>query len=171
MASFVDKMLAYLGLKDVDDEELYDEYGEPEEQAPRGGHTVYPDHDLPEPPPSNTVRPLIRDDGREGGQRTAVVRPLIPNRSAKPQVVAPTRFNDAQEIGDLVRRSNPVIVNLEGSDRDLTRRMVDFCSGVTYALGGSMEKVAEHVFLLTPPNVEVPAEERQRLTERGLFHS
>jgi cell division inhibitor SepF len=49
--------------------------------------------------------------------------------------------------------------------------MIDFCSGLTYALSGSMEKVAEQVFLLTPSNVEVSQEERQRLTERGLFRS
>jgi len=49
--------------------------------------------------------------------------------------------------------------------------MIDFCSGLTYALGGAMEKVAEHVFLLTPSNVEVSAEERMRLQERGLYQS
>jgi cell division inhibitor SepF len=62
-----------------------------------------------------------------------------------------------------------VIVNLQLSDNELGRRMIDFCSGLTYALGGSMERVADHVFLLTPSNVEVTAEERTRLQERGLF--
>jgi cell division inhibitor SepF len=64
-----------------------------------------------------------------------------------------------------------VIVNLQLSDRDLSRRMIDFCSGLTYALGGLMEKVADQVFLLTPSNVEVSQEERRQLEERGLFHS
>ena len=95
----------------------------------------------------------------------------MPNRAttAKVHVVVPARFSDAQEIGDVVRQANPVIVNLQMSERDLARRMIDFCSGLTYALGGSMEKVADQVFLLTPSNVEVSAEERQRLQERGLF--
>jgi cell division inhibitor SepF len=100
-----------------------------------------------------------------------VVRPLVPSRTARPRVVTPSRFSDAQEIGDLVKQSNPVIVNLQVSDRDLSRRMIDFCSGLTYALAGTMEKVADQVFLLTPSNVEVSAEERQRLQERGLIES
>jgi cell division inhibitor SepF len=69
----------------------------------------------------------------------------------------------------LIKQGNPVIVNLQLSDNELGRRMIDFCSGLTYALGGSMERVADHVFLLTPSNVEVTAEERTRLQERGLF--
>jgi cell division inhibitor SepF len=84
-------------------------------------------------------------------------------------VVAPSVFAEAQEIGDLIRQSSPVIVNLQLSERDLARRMIDFCSGLTYALGGQMAKVADQVFLLTPSNVEVSPEERMRLQERGLF--
>jgi cell division inhibitor SepF len=86
-------------------------------------------------------------------------------------VVAPTGFNDAQEIGDKLKASQPVIVNLQGVNRDLSRRLIDFSSGLTYGLGGQMERVAEQVFLLTPSNVEVPAEEKRRLQERGLYHS
>lgn len=172
MASFVDKMLAYLGLKDVEEDEFYDDYDEPEEHhAPRAVPTAYADHE-PETNGSTTVRPLVRDDGgRADAQTRAIVRPLVPTRSAKVHVVIPSRFADAQEIGDLIKQSSPVIVNLQASERDLARRMIDFCSGLTYALGGSMEKVAEQVFLLTPSNVEVSAEERMRLQERGLFHS
>jgi cell division inhibitor SepF len=64
-----------------------------------------------------------------------------------------------------------VIVNLQVADRELARRMIDFCSGVTYALGGAMDKVADQVFLLTPSNVEVSADEKRRLQERGLYRS
>ena len=114
------------------------------------------------------MRPLVRDDTREGTSH-GVVRPLLAHRQMKPQVVTPTRFSDAQEIGDLVKGNSPVIVNLQASERDLARRMIDFCSGLSYALSGGMEEVAEQVFLLTPSNVEVSPEERQRLQERGLF--
>lgn len=170
MASFVDKMLAYLGLKDVEDEEYYDDFDDPEERsAPRAVPTAYADHE-PAPPTPGTVRPLALEEERTEPPPRAVVRPLVPQRSAKVHVVIPARFSDAQEIGDLIKQSSPVIVNLQASDRDLARRMIDFCSGLTYALGGSMEKVAEHVFLLTPSNVEVSAEERLRLQERGLIH-
>jgi cell division inhibitor SepF len=165
----------YLGLKDIDDEDDYD--GDDEEvtetAAGRVRQSSYPE---PAPPRASvaTVRPIARDDGREPATpvaRAAVVRPFVTQRHSKPQVVAPARFSDAQEIGDMVKASSPVIVNLQASEKDLARRMIDFCSGLTYALGGSMEKVAESVFLLTPSNVEVSPEERQRLQENGLFRS
>jgi cell division inhibitor SepF len=86
-------------------------------------------------------------------------------------VVVPVGFNDAQEIGDKLKDNQPVIVNLQGIDRDLSRRLIDFSSGLTYGLGGAMERVAEQVFLLTPSNVEVSPEEKRRLQERGLYRS
>ena len=176
MASFMQKALQYLGLKDIEDDEYYDD--ELDEPAAGHGRTTYPET-APEQSMSTaavaTVRPLVRDDQREAmmptGRSGSVVRPLVAQRHTKPQVVAPARFSDAQEIGDLVKANHPVIVNLQASERDLARRMIDFCSGLTYALSGSMEKVAEQVFLLTPSNVEVSPEERQRLSERGLFRS
>jgi cell division inhibitor SepF len=89
--------------------------------------------------------------------------------SARVHVVAPTQFGDARNIADRLMSSQPVIVNLQVADRELMRRMIDFCSGVTYALGGKMERVAYKVFLVTPSNVKVSAEERQRLQENGLL--
>ena len=184
MATFMNKALAYLGLKDIEDDELYpDDYDLDDQPGPRaahaGGHTVYPERDLEAPAehriPGATVRPISYDDrDRESPtQRSAIVRPLVAARipTAKVHVVAPAHFADAQEIGDLVKGSSPVILNLQISERDLARRMIDFCSGLTYALSGSMEKVADQVFLLTPSNVEVSAEERARLQERGLYRS
>ena len=63
-----------------------------------------------------------------------------------------------------------MIVNLQGTDADLSKRLIDFSSGLTYALNGSMQRVADKVFLLTPRNVEVSAEERARLIDRGFFN-
>ncbi len=103
--------------------------------------------------------------------RPSVVRPFTQPPAAKPHVVVPVGFNDAQEIGDKLKDNQPVIVNLQGIDRDLSRRLIDFSSGLTYGLGGAMERVAEQVFLLTPSNVEVSAEEKRRLQERGLYRS
>jgi cell division inhibitor SepF len=91
-----------------------------------------------------------------------------PAPSGRVHVVAPSRFGDAKEIADRLKDNRPVIVNLQMADRDLQRRMIDFCSGVTYALSGEMEKVADQVFLLAPTNVKVSEEERQRLVERGF---
>jgi cell division inhibitor SepF len=104
-------------------------------------------------------------------QRPSVVRPFTQPQAAKVHVVVPVGFNDAQEIGDKLKVNQPVIVNLRGIDRDLSRRLIDFSSGLTYGLGGAMERVAEQVFLLTPSNVEVSPEEKRRLQERGLYRS
>ena len=77
-----------------------------------------------------------------------------PSPSGRVHVVAPSRFGDAKEIADRLKDNRPVIVNLQMADRDLQRRMIDFCSGVTYALSGEMEKVADQVFLLAPDERE-----------------
>lgn len=117
------------------------------------------------------VRTLGREESGITVQRSAVVRPISPVSSPRVQVVAPGGFNDAKDIGDKLKSAQPVIVNLQGVDRDLCRRLIDFASGLTFGLGGQMEKVADHVFLLTPTNVEVSAEEKRRLQERGLYHA
>ncbi|HUQ39112.1 MAG TPA: cell division protein SepF [Acidimicrobiales bacterium] len=103
--------------------------------------------------------------------RPSVVRPFSQPQAAKVHITVPVGFNDAQEIGDKLKDNQPVIVNLQGIDRDLSRRLIDFSSGLTYGLGGAMERVAEQVFLLTPSNVEVSAEEKRRLQERGLYRA
>ncbi len=178
MPGMFHKAMVYLGLND-DEYEEYDGYEEPAPvvaQPPRRSAPV-------EPPDSQIsgiqgVRTLPHDARDDTGgmvsvapRPSPVVRPISPAQSAKVHVVAPVKFADAQEIGDRVKSGQPAIVNLQTGDRELSRRMIDFCSGVTYALGGSMEKVADQVFLLTPSNVEVSAEEKRRLQERGLYRS
>ena len=83
--------------------------------------------------------------------------------------VLPRSFNDAQQIADKFKDGIPVILNLQGADGELSKRLIDFASGLTYALDGGMQRVADKVFLLTPRNVEVSAEERARILERGGF--
>ena len=82
----------------------------------------------------------------------------------------PRSFNDAQPIADKFKDAVPVILNLQGTDAELSKRLIDFSSGLTYALNGGMQRIADKVFLLTPRNVEVSAEERARLIERGFFN-
>ena len=84
--------------------------------------------------------------------------------------VAPKSFNDVQDVADKFKDSIPVILNLQGTDTDLSKRLIDFSSGLTYALDGGMQRIADKVFLLTPHNVEVSAEERARLVEKGFFN-
>ena len=87
---------------------------------------------------------------------------------AKPHVVTPVSFNDAQEIGEKYRTNQPVIMNIQDLDRDLSRRLIDFASGLCFGLGGKMEKIADHIYMLTPTDVEVSAEERKRLRDQGF---
>jgi cell division inhibitor SepF len=88
---------------------------------------------------------------------------------AKVHLVVPRSFNDAQQIADRFKAQIPVILNLQSADTELSKRLIDFSSGLTYALDGSMQRVADKVFLLTPRNVELSAEERARALERGGF--
>jgi cell division inhibitor SepF len=182
MASIWRRTMVYLGLVDDDEYEEYEPYDEPQmpqppPQAPPSRRSAVraPEvSDMPyEPEPGmGGVRTLPREDSGVTIQpRPSVVRPITSPPSARVHVVAPAGFNDAQEIGDKLKASQPVIVNLQGVDRDLSRRLIDFSSGLTYGLGGSMERVAEQVFLLTPSNVEVSAEEKRRLQERGLYRA
>jgi cell division inhibitor SepF len=89
---------------------------------------------------------------------------------ASMHVVTPRSFNDAQQVADEFKRSKPVIINLQSTDRELSKRLIDFSSGMTYALGGGMQRIAQGIFLLTPENVEVSAEEKARLLEGGFFN-
>ena len=84
--------------------------------------------------------------------------------------VAPKNFNDVQDVADKFKDTIPVILNLQSTDTDLSKRLIDFSSGLTYALDGGMQRIADKVFLLTPRNVEVSAEERARLVEKGFFN-
>ena len=101
-----------------------------------------------------------------------VVRPIEAPRPQRVEVhlVIPKNFNDAQQIADKFKVDVPVIINLQGSDTELAKRLIDFCSGLTYALDGGMQRVGDKIFLLTPRNVEVSAEERARLIEKGFFN-
>jgi cell division inhibitor SepF len=108
---------------------------------------------------------------RRGRRRPAEPMPVGNGGSlASMHVVTPRSFNDAQQVADEFKRSKPVIINLQSTDRELSKRLIDFCSGMTYALGGGMQRIAQGIFLLTPQNVEVSAEEKARILEGGFFN-
>jgi len=110
--------------------------------------------------------------GRGGRGRTAVLKPVGSrgNGDVRVHLVVPKSFNDAQQIADKFKDSTPVILNLQESETDLSKRLIDFASGLTYALDGGMQRIADKVFMLTPRNVEISAEERARLIEKGFFN-
>lgn len=170
MATMWKKAMLYLGLGP--DEEYDDEYVDDREVAPAARYSP------PEPPEAmgGAVRPLPRERpvlpeppvATTAVRRTGVVRPLAASASSsKPFAVAPVSFNDAQEVADKFMASTPVIMNLDGLDRELSRRLVDFASGLCYGMKGQMEKVTTSVYLLTPSNVEVSAEDRRKLQHGG----
>ena len=171
------RALVYFGLAEDPEYQEHDVY-EPD-TAPHG--QVY------EPPPSrqatvsrisdrrrsrDEIDDIFADD--EPRPRGRALRPVDNggNGSAEVQVhlVTPASFNDAQEVADYFKRSIPVILNLQTTEGELAKRLIDFASGLTYALDGGMQKIAEKTFLLTPRNVEVSAEEKARLVEKGFFN-
>ena len=85
-------------------------------------------------------------------------------------MVTPRSLNEAPHVAEEFKRSKPVIINLQSTDRELSKRLIDFSSGMTYALGGGMQRISQGIFLLTPQNVEVSAEEKARLLEGGFFN-
>lgn len=157
MAGFWRKALDYLGLVVEDD----------------GLEPLTEVHDSPL---SETVRPIRPngDSGRRsssGPMEVLQATPTVIPHQVRVHVAEPQVFNDAKEIGDKLRVDSPVVVNLQGCAGPLRQRIIDFASGLTYMAGGSISKVADFVFLLTPANVEVSAEETQRIiSERGFFN-
>jgi cell division inhibitor SepF len=113
---------------------------------------------------------IFADDEPISASRTRVLRPVGGDSDVKVHLVIPRNFNDAQQVADQFKRSVPVILNLQTTDHELSKRMIDFCSGLTYALDGGMQRIAEKIFLLTPRNVEVSAEEKARLLDKGFFN-
>ncbi len=114
---------------------------------------------------------IFADDEPIAASRTRTLRP-VGNGDSDVQVhlVIPRNFNDAQQVADQFKRQVPVILNLQTTDHELSKRMIDFCSGLTYSLDGGMQRIAEKIFLLTPRNVEVSAEEKARLLDKGFFN-
>jgi cell division inhibitor SepF len=116
---------------------------------------------------------IFADDDEAGpGRSTTVLKPVggRGNGDVRVHLVIPKSFNDAQQIADKFKDSIPVILNLQGTETDLSKRLIDFASGLTYALDGGMQRIADKVFMLTPRNVEISAEERARLIEKGFFN-
>lgn len=142
------RTLVYLGL--VDEDELFEEeedvsYEEPLGEAPAG------------------IRKLSREE-------LSAVHPLPISRAlGQVHIVEPRAYDDAQGIGDKLKDSVTVVMNLQGVEDDLFKRLTAFAAGLAYGLGGRVERLAPRLYLITPANVEVSAEDRKKLAERALF--
>jgi cell division inhibitor SepF len=183
------RTLVYFGIAEEDDdwededgyiaeeslEQSYSERPNVRRLTPRRRQQDFDDWTESEADQPTTRVPAVRAAARTERERSRVreIRPQIeavPNPSSvKVHLVLPRSFNDAQQIADKYKQGIPVILNLQSADTELSKRLIDFTSGLTYALNGGMQRVADKVFLLTPRNVEVSAEQRAALLERGGF--
>jgi cell division inhibitor SepF len=168
------RTLVYFGIaeeEDWDDDELVtDEVAERESRA-RARHNVRrlqrssdPDSWTDSESHSGTA---VTPTPTPTSSRRARLRGVDSGAQVKVHLVLPRSFNDAQQIADKFKDQIPVILNLQSADNELSKRLIDFASGLTYALDGSMQRVADKVFLLTPRNVELSAEERARALGGG----
>lgn len=157
MAGVWKKVGQYLGL--VEDEDL-EELEEP-----------MPEHSSVRT--ESPVRRLNRPEMSSVDRPEAIVRTMP---SVRPMPMAsihraePKRFDDVRDIGERFKQGIPVIMSLQRAEDSVARRLVDFASGLVFGLEGSIEIVASRVYLLTPANMEVSAEERERLVEGGFFN-
>ena len=138
---------------------------------------IYSDEPPPAAPPRRSRRPERSSSYEDEGATTAVLPPREARESreevttaVKVHLIAPRSFNDAQQIADRFKNAIPVIINLQTAEPELSKRLIDFASGLTYALDGGMQRIADKVFMLTPRNVEISAAEKARLVEKGFFN-
>jgi len=143
MSGFFKKTLSFFGLTDEEEIEMETETG----------------NILPEPAaPKRTSR-----------KKVSLINSVRENRKAKVFIAEPKEFDEIQGIADNFKNDIPIIVNLQRVDQDISKRIIDFCSGLTYALEGDIKKVADRVFLITPSNIEVNTKENEFLSEEGFF--
>jgi cell division inhibitor SepF len=145
MAKILDKVIGIMGFADEeDDEELLEE--EVREQE-------------------------VQEEARPSSRKSAQVVSIHTQKQVKVVVLEPTSFEESQNIADQLKNRRPVIVNLENADHNLAKRIVDFVSGATYALGGNMQKVGQGIFLFVPNNVDISGESRETIKEKGFSWS
>ena len=157
-------------LTEEDLERTYRERPNVRRLTPRGRQHDFDDWTDPDPEPAADRTAVLRSARGRRSDAAPTPMPMRAVPSVQVHLVVPRSFNDAQQIADRFKDAIPVILNLQGADPELSKRLIDFTSGLTYALDGGMQRVADKVFLLTPRNVEVSAEERARMVERGFFN-
>ncbi len=170
MASAMRKMAVYLGLVEDDhryDDHYQDEYGEGDDYPDYV--TEYTEHDDPHEVPPGYVSDGSYDS-RSRNDRRMTPEHVHTTDLARITTLHPRTYNEARTIGEHFREGTPVIMNLtEMVDSD-AKRLVDFSAGLIFGLRGSIERVTNKVFLLSPANVEVTAEDKARIAERDFFN-
>lgn len=161
MSSFIRKTLSFFGLTDEDDNLNRHADGDK-------GQEKIKTLEKREHFKNNTgQKNMNRFKPRRGSLLHSVKRD---EKKSRVFIIEPHEFEEVQVIGENFKDDTPIIVNLQKTNSDLSKRIIDFCSGITFALEGSIMKVADKVFLITPYNVEVTSEEKEILKEKGLFN-
>lgn len=166
--SFWKKALQYFGLSEEEEieEENYDDIGEDTNSLIDQAFQ-----------PASSVRKVERrnretnqEDEEEEEERLAVARlRSVPKPSSRVYLVEPSIYNDVQQVGDKIRAATPVLLNLRYANQEASKRIIDFISGLTYGLNGSIQKVGDKIFLVIPENVVISESEKRRLREKGYL--
>ena len=167
-----------LGLEDewdgYEDDEYYDD--EPDDFEDGYDSPAHSQYTSPYGAAPAPVKRVPRDDDRDHRSSrslhsvptgAAAVTPVSPQ--VRIHIVEPKSFGEVQSIADKFKQGTPVVMNMSGTKAELAKRLLDFASGLTYGLDGGLQKVSDKVFLLSPANVDVSAEDRRRLKDTGLF--
>jgi cell division inhibitor SepF len=163
------KVGVYLGL--LEDGDQYDDDYYPEQNtSPAGQSAQRPSSAREERVPSIAER---RRPQPPAAVAPAAVAPPVTSRVAELSRITtlhPSNYNEARTIGEHFREGIPVIMNLSEMDDADAKRLVDFSAGLVFAVRGSIERVTNKVFLLSPPNVTVAAEDKRLIAEGGFFN-
>ncbi|MGD0924752.1 MAG: cell division protein SepF [Streptosporangiaceae bacterium] len=171
MAGAMHKMAVYLGLVEDDPryDDGYDSYEEYEEEFGESAEPAEPEADRPV---ARGRTELLMDPAPPAAPQasTHISGTSHATDLARITTLHPRTYNEARTIGEHFREGTPVIMNLtEMVDSD-AKRLVDFAAGLIFGLHGSIDRVTNRVFLLCPANVEVTAEDKARIAERGFFN-
>jgi cell division inhibitor SepF len=177
MAGMLRRTALYLGLVDADeqdeyyDDAPYDEYEEPE-AAPGRGHAapVAVREPVRESPTIRRAAIAVAHDDPRSARVAAAPYAPAPVEAYRITTLQPRSYNEARAIGEHFRDGTPVIINLTEMDDADAKRLVDFAAGLIFGLRGSIERVTNKVFLLSPSNVEVSAEDKARIAESGFYN-
>lgn len=163
MASAVRRLGAYLGL--VEDEY----YEEAVEETPaRDVRAIRHDDRVAER--SNTVRPIRSSRSDDVLDRQVTVLPTAAEAINRIVTLQPASFNDSQRVGEAFRAGSPVVMNLTALDRAQAQRVIDFASGLVFGLHGTIQRVTDKVFLLSPRNVDIEVDAAREAAVNAFFN-
>jgi cell division inhibitor SepF len=158
MSSFFRKTLSFFGLADEEELEVDEDEKSPLRER----------REMPKEKMAGTERVAVKKPPRK---KVSLISSARDSKKNRVFVAEPREFEEIQVIADNFKNDIPVIVNLQRVESDVSKRIIDFCSGLTYALEGDIKKVADRVFLIIPSNIEVNTKENDLLSEDGFLKS